>query len=158
MIKERKREMIMAKEIKVLKAEKFAQVIAVLEEQEKTELVEFIQAELDRHNARQAKAKERAAKKRAASDVLVDVVMQAVENLGKKATRDEVTAEVEAIYDGEIEITPNKVGARLTKLVEAGKVAKEAKTINKSRKMVYCVADATADEVEVEAEEDVIEE
>ena len=62
----------MAKEIKVLKAEKFAQVIAILEEQEQTELVEFIQAELDRHNARQAKAKERAAKKRAESDVLVD--------------------------------------------------------------------------------------
>ena len=51
----------MAKEIKVLKAEKFAQVIAILEEQKQTELVEFIQAELDRHNARQAKAKERAA-------------------------------------------------------------------------------------------------
>ena len=138
----------MAKEIKVLKAEKFAQVIAVLEEQGQTELVEFIQAELDRHNARQAKAKERAAKKRAESDVLVDVVMQAVENIGKKATRDEITAEVEAIYEGEIEITPNRVGARLTKLVEAGKVTKEQKTIDKSRKMVYCVAGTENEDVE----------
>lgn len=140
----------MAKEIKVLKAVKFAQVIAVLAEQEQTELVEFIQAELDRHNARQEKAKERAAKKRAESDVLVDVVMQAVENIGKQATRDEITAEVEAIYEGEIEITPNKVGARLTKLVEAGKVAKEQKTINKSRKMVYCVAGAATEDEDEE--------
>lgn len=148
----------MEKQVKVLKAEKFAQVIAVLEGAEKPELVEFIEAELARHVAKQEKAKERAAKKRAESDVLVDVVYDVLVELGEAATRDEVTAKVAEVYEGELEITAPRVGARLTKLVEEGKVEKESKTINKARKMVYtAVGTAPVEEADVDVEDEAVE-
>lgn len=73
-------------------------------------------AQLDHRNE---KAKERAAAKRAAGDELQDLVFSFVGDEAK--TRTQIADEMIAAGH---DVTPGKVGARLTKLVDSGKIAK----------------------------------
>jgi hypothetical protein len=136
---------------KILKADKYQAVIDILAEQGADELVKFVQSELDRHTKRQEAAKVRASKKKEESDTLTNVVLEVVKEIGEPATRDEITRKVEAAYDGDIDVTASKVGARLTKLINAGEIEKAQRTINKGRKIVYATKGIL--ETEEEAEE-----
>ena len=115
-------------EKKITKIDKFDAAIAVLKEADAFGSVEFLEEEKARYLARQAKAKER---------------------FSEPVTRTEVTeAVIAADVEGIVDVTEAKVGNRLTKLVKAGKVVKESKTIDKKRKMVYVLAAFDGDEEE----------
>lgn len=82
-------------------------------------MVEFAEKKLAQLDKRNASAAKRAAAKRAEGDELTAIVKTFVSDEPK--TRDVIAAEmVEAGY----EVTPAKVTARLTKLVNAGEIAK----------------------------------
>ena len=128
-------------EKKITKIDKFDAAIAVLKEADAFGSVEFLEEEKARYLARQAKAKERNAKKKSEADKMVEVVEKVMEQFSEPVTRTEVTeAVIAADVEGIVDVTEAKVGNRLTKLVKAGKVVKESKTIDKKRKMVYVLA------------------
>lgn len=82
-------------------------------------MVEFAEKKLAQLDKRNEKAKERAVAKRAEADELTEKVFGFVTD--EAQTRDEITnAMVEAGY----EVTVGKVQARLTKLIEASRIAK----------------------------------
>ena len=100
-------------------------------------LIEFVQAEQNALANKAAKAKAKAAEKKTEIDELGNAVMQVV--TAEPQTRDEIFAN----FDGE-DVSIAKVGARLTRLVELGLVAKtEVKVTNaagkKTTKMAYSV-------------------
>ena len=134
-------------EKKITKIDKFDAAIAVLKEADAFGSVEFLEEEKERYLARQAKAKERNAKKKSETDKMVEVVEKVMEQFSEPVTRTEVTeAVIAADVEGIVDVTEAKVGNRLTKLVKAGKVVKESKTIDKKRKMVYVLAAFDGDE------------
>ena len=134
-------------EKKITKIDKFDAAIAVLKEADAFGSVEFLEEEKERYLARQAKAKERNAKKKSEADKMVEVVEKVMEQFSEPVTRTEVTeAVIAADVEGIVDVTEAKVGNRLTKLVKAGKVVKESKTIDKKRKMVYVLAAFDGDE------------
>lgn len=139
-------------EKKITKIDKFDAAIAVLKEADAFGSVEFLEEEKERYLARQAKAKERNAKKKSEADKMVEVVEKVMEQFSEPVTRTEITeAVIAADVDGIVDVTEAKVGNRLTKLVKAGKVVKESKTIDKKRKMVYVLAAFDEDGDEEEA-------
>lgn len=103
------------------------------------DLRNYIDTTLDQLNAKNEKAKERAAKKRAEGDELLVAVEDALTE--EYQTGDEVTAQlVKAGYE---DVTRPKVTARLTKLIHAGKAHKaEAKTEEGKKVMVYAAGPA----------------
>ena len=128
-------------EKKITKIDKFDAAIAVLKEVDAFGSVEFLEEEKERYLARQAKAKERNAKKKSEADKMIEVVEKVMEQFSEPVTRTEVTeAVIAADVEGIVDVTEAKVGNRLTKLVKSGKVVKESKTIDKKRKMVYVLA------------------
>ena len=134
-------------EKKITKIDKFDAAIAVLKEADAFGSVEFLEEEKERYLARQAKAKERNAKKKSEADKMIEVVEKVMEQFSEPVTRTEITeAVIAADVEGIIDVTEAKVGNRLTKLVKAGKVVKEPKTIDKKRKMVYVLAAFDGDE------------
>ena len=136
-------------EKKITKIDKFDAAIAVLKEADAFGSVEFLEEEKERYLARQAKAKERNAKKKSEADKMVEVVEEVMKQFSEPVTRTEVTdAVIAADVEGIVDVTEAKVGNRLTKLVNAGKVVKESKTIDKKRKMVYVLAAFDGDEEE----------
>lgn len=134
-------------EKKITKIEKFDAAIAVLKDAKALESVAFLEEERERYIARQTKAKERNAKKKSEADKMIEVVEEVMKQFPEPVTRTEITEAV--IAAGVEDVTEAKVGNRLTKLVKAGKVAKESKTIDKKRKMVYVLAAFDSDEEEV---------
>jgi len=82
-------------------------------------MVEFAEKKLAQLDKRNATAKVRAAQKRAESDELTEKVATFVTD--EAQTRDQIT---EAMVAEGHEVTVGKVQARLTKLVEAGRIAK----------------------------------
>ena len=134
-------------EKKITKIDKFDAAIAVLKEADAFGSVEFLEEEKERYLARQAKAKERNAKKKSEADKMIEVVEKVMEQFSEPVTRTEITeAVIAADVEGIVDVTEAKVGNRLTKLVKAGKVVKEPKTIDKKRKMVYVLAAFDGDE------------
>ena len=134
-------------EKKITKIDKFDAAIAVLKEADAFGSVEFLEEEKERYLARQAKAKERNAKKKSEADKMIEVVEKVMEQFSEPVTRTEITeAVIAADVEGIVDVTEAKVGNRLTKLVKAGKVVKESKTIDKKRKMVYVLAAFDGDE------------
>ena len=100
-------------------------------------LVEFAEKKLAQLDHRNEKAKERAAAKRAEADELLEVVRSYVTS--EPQTREDITNAM--IADGH-EVTPGKVGYRLTAMAKANEIAKaEANVPNaegKARRvMVY---------------------
>ena len=93
----------------------------------------FVETTLAQIAAKAEKNKERAAAKRQAGDELRAQVLGFVTE--EWQTRDEIAANFE-----DEDITPAKVGARLTQLVENGSVVKEKQKIDGKDKMVYALA------------------
>ena len=124
---------------KVTKKEYFGALRALVEDMDGVgdytvdEVLEFIDAQVAQIDKKNAKAKETAAKKRAESDVLTDKIFDLITD--EAQTADEITAAV-----GDEEVTKSKVVARLSKLVEAGKVVKESVKFDSGKKMTYKLA------------------
>ena len=100
------------------------------------DLRNYIDTTLDQLNAKNEKAKERAAKKRAEGDELLAVVEGLLTD--EYQTGDEIAAQIT-----DEDVTRPKVTARLTKLIRAGKAHKaEAKTEEGRKVMVYAAGPA----------------
>ena len=105
----------------------------------------FVETTLAQIAAKAEKNKERAAAKRQAGDELRAQVLGFVTE--EWQTRDEIAANFE-----DEDVTPAKVGARLTQLVENGSVIKEKQKIDGKDKMVYALASGVALESDEDAE------
>ena len=93
-------------------------------------MVEFAEKKLAQLDKRNEKAKERAVAKRAEADELTEKVFGFVTD--EAQTRDDIT---NAMVDAGYEVTVGKVQARLTKLIEAGRIAKaKAKVVGEDNK------------------------
>ena len=111
------------------------------------DVLDFIDRQVELLDKRAAASKERAAKKRAASDELTELIYTMIFEAEDLITADEI---VEKIDDEEV--TKNKVTARVSKLVKAGRVAKEQVKLEDGKKrMAYRIAEEGED---VEAEAD----
>ena len=100
------------------------------------DLRNYIDTTLDQLNAKNEKAKERAAKKRAEGDELLAVVEGLLTD--EYQTGDEIAAQIT-----DEDVTRPKVTARLTKLIRANKAHKaEAKTEEGKKVMVYAAGPA----------------
>jgi len=106
---------------------------AVEDATQKTELLEFIDKQLEVLDKRKAAAAARAEKKRAESDALTDAIFA---QIGEELiTVDDIIAALD-----DEEVTRNKVTARLGKLVKAGLIEKEAVKVEGNKRMAYCLA------------------
>ena len=120
-------------EVKMTKAMWFEAIKAVVEASEveqKAEMVEFIDAQVELLAKKAEKAKERAAAKKVEGDELREVV-KAVLTEDFQAI-DEIVAQI----DGE-DITKAKVTARLTQLVKAELAEKEQIKVGDRKVMAY---------------------
>ena len=135
---------------KYTKSNKLTDIKAILAQVETTDydipaLIEFVEGEIAALARKAAKAKEKAAEKKTERDELCEAVYAVLTT--EPQTRDQVFEQVE----GE-DISLAKVGARLTKLVASGDVAKTevastSASGKKSTKMAYFLANAeTCDE------------
>ena len=97
------------------------------------DVIAFVETTLAQIAAKAEKNKERAAAKRQAGDELRAQVLGFVTE--EWQTRDEIAANFE-----DEDVTPPKVGARLTQLVADGSVVKEKQKIDGKDKMVYALA------------------
>lgn len=113
------------------------------------DVLDFIDRQVALLDKRAAASKERAAKKRAASDELTELIYTMIFEAEDFITADEI---VEKIDDEEV--TKNKVTARVSKLVKAGRVAKEQVKLEDGKKrMAYRIAEEGENvEAETEAE------
>lgn len=105
----------------------------------------FVETTLAQIATKAEKNKERAAAKRQAGDELRAQVLGFVTE--EWQTRDEIAANFE-----DEDVTPAKVGARLTQLVENGSVVKEKQKIDGKDKMVYALASGVVLESAEDAE------
>ena len=115
-------------------------ILATVDNKNAEMLIEFVRGEQTALANKAAKAKAKAAEKKAEIDELGNIVRGAL--TADPMTRDEIFALVENTGD---EITVAKVGARLTKLVDAGLVVKsevKATTASgkKTTRMAYALA------------------
>lgn len=116
---------------KMTKVEYFAMVREIVAGVEGTEdLVQFIDHEVELIQAKAGKAKARAAQKKSEGDALREAVYAVITEDAQ--TIDDIVAQIE----GE-EITKAKVTARLTQLVNAGLVTKEAAKVDTRKVMTY---------------------
>lgn len=112
--------------------------------------LDFIDRELALLDKRKENAQRRAEKKRAASDDLTEQIFDIIDAASGELVDVEAIMENLDIPD----ITRNKVAARTTKLVKAGRIEKESIKVDGKKRMAYRVADAEAVDVdEVEADE-----
>lgn len=131
--------------VKKTKAMYFAElremVLAAVEDQEQqNELLEFIDKQIETLDKRRVAAAARAEKKRNESDALTDAILAQIGD--ELITVDEIVTAL----DNE-EVTRNKVTARLSKLVKAGTIVKEAVKVEGNKRMAYRLA-TDADAVE----------
>ena len=136
---------------KITKAQKYAMIEDILNTVDGDNidmLIEFVQAEQAALANKAAKAKAKAAEKKTEIDDLGNAVLGVLN--GTPKTRDEVFALVE---DFSNDVSVAKVGARLTKLVDAGLIVKsEVKAVTasgkKTSRMAYSVDNMAAAEVD----------
>lgn len=136
---------------KITKAQKYAMIEDILNTVDGDNidmLIEFVQAEQATLANKAAKAKAKAAEKKTEIDDLGNAVLGVLD--GTPKTRDEVFALVE---DFSNDVSVAKVGARLTKLVDAGLIVKsEVKAVTasgkKTTRMAYSVDNMAAAEVD----------
>jgi hypothetical protein len=116
--------------------EKIAEVITAVDVDGKEDILAFVEKQIASIDNRAEKAKERAAAKKAESDAMTDAIYDAL-------TEEPQIAEniLEAIIGEFPEATKAKVVSRLSKLVDAGKAAKDKVVIEndetKSKRMAY---------------------
>lgn len=135
-------------EVKVTRAQMFAEIKAVVEASDvagKEEMIKFIDHQVELIASKAEKAKAKAATKKAEADEMEQAVAAVL--TAELQTVDEIVAQVE----GE-EVTRAKVVARLKKLVEAGVAAKDSVKVEKSKRVAYRLADATDEVAEADAE------
>ena len=112
----------------------FENGVADIEAEVATEVVAFTEKEIAALDRKNAKAKERAAERRAASDELTEAIFAI---LGETPM---TVNDILAALDGE-NLTPAKIVARATKLVKAERVVKvEVKTVDGRKLVGYAVA------------------
>ena len=112
----------------------FENGVAGIEAEVATEVVAFTEKEIAALDRKNAKAKERAAERRAASDELTEAIFAV---LGETPM---TVNDILAALDGE-NLTPAKIVARATKLVKAERVVKvEVKTVDGRKLVGYAVA------------------
>ena len=136
---------------KITKAQKYAMIEDILNTVDGDNidmLIEFVQAEQAALANKAAKAKAKAAEKKTEIDDLGNAVLGVLN--GTPKTRDEVFALVE---DFSNDVSVAKVGARLTKLIDAGLIVKsEVKAVTasgkKTTRMAYSVDNMAAVEVD----------
>ncbi len=136
---------------KITKTQKYAMIEDILNTVDGDNidmLIEFVQAEQAALASKAAKAKAKAAEKKTEIDDLGNAVLGVLN--GTPKTRDEVFALVE---DFSNDTSVAKVGARLTKLVDAGLIVKsEVKAVTasgkKTTRMAYSVDNMAAAEVD----------
>ena len=107
-------------EKKITKREYFEMLKEIVNEsnnENKGELIYFIESQIASIETKAAKAKERAAAKKAEGDALRETVKSVLTNEFQDAET------ITALVDGE-DVTKNKVIARLTQLVNLGEVEK----------------------------------
>ena len=124
-------------EKKITKKEYFAMVAEIVngsDAENKAELMEFIQKQVEALDKKADKAKERAAEKRAAGDELYATVVACLTAEGQ--TREDILAQVE----GE-DLSVAKIGARLTQAIKNGVAVKESIKVEGKNKTVYKLAD-----------------
>lgn len=134
---------------KITKAQKYAMIEDILntvDGENVDMLIEFVQAEQAALANKAAKAKAKAAEKKTEIDDLGNAVLAVM--TGEPKTRDEIFELVDFA-----DATIAKVGARLTKLVDAGLVVKtEVKAVTasgkKTTRMAYSVDNMAAAEVD----------
>ena len=136
-------------EKKITKKDYFAMVAEIVDNsnaENKDELMEFIEKQVEALDKKAAKAKERAAEKKAEGDALRDKVEAVLTN--EVQVIDQI---VEAI--GDEEVTRNKVVARLTQLVKADIAVKEEVKNGSKKVMGYKLkTEDAADDAEEVAE------
>lgn len=101
-----------------------------------TELVEFIDKQIEQLDAKATKARERAAERKAEGDELRAMVAAAVTE--EFQTIDQIMTAMEL---DDPDVTRAKITARLGQLVKAGEVMKVAMTVDKRRVMHYKLVD-----------------
>ena len=113
------------------------------------DVLDFIDRQVALLDKRAAASKERAAKKRAASDELTELIYTMIFEAEDFITADDIVEKI-----GDEEVTKNKVTARVSKLVKAGRVAKEQVKLEDGKKrMAYRIAEEGEDaEAEADAE------
>lgn len=99
-----------------------------------TELVDFLNSQLTQLDARNAKAKKRAAEKRVEGDELRATIKAVL------TTEPKTVADIMAQVESE-DLTPAKVVARLNQLVKAEEVVKELVKVDARRLMAYRIAE-----------------
>ena len=111
------------------------------------DVLDFIDRQVGLLDKRAAASKERAAKKRAASDELTELIYTMIFEAEDFITADDIVEKI-----GDEEVTKNKVTARVSKLVKAGRVAKEQVKLEDGKKrMAYRIAEE-GEETEADAE------
>lgn len=136
-------------DVKITKKEFYAALRTMVEGIEKVgeiptdKVLEFIDTQVAQIDAKADKAKERAAKNRAAGDELRAEVLSHITD--EFQTADAITE----VVVGE-DITKAKVIARLTQLVKTGEIVKEQQKVGDRKVMCYKLANA--DEVAEDAE------
>lgn len=136
---------------KITKAQKFdmiEEILTGIDTEDAKMLVEFVQSEKAALARKAAKAKEKAAEKKTEIDELGEVVLSVL--TAEPKTRDEIFELVE--FEN---ASLAKVGARLTKLVDAGRVVKtEVKGVTasgkKTTRMAYALALTEAEPTDTE--------
>lgn len=121
--------MIMNKVERVTKRDYFEAIIEAMKtgevKMELEKIIEFCENEITLLDKKAIKAKERAATKKAEADDLMDKVYAVLSDT-EFMTRNAV---MDALGDMPEDVTISKVGARLTKLVDAMKVEKSEQTV-----------------------------
>ena len=107
---------------KKTKKEMWLSILEIKEVADNEDLVAFINKEIDALDKKAEKAKESAAKKAEESDSLREKIYSVLTEI---ASSDFVPIADIVAAIGEEDITPAKVTARLTKLVEAGRAEKQ---------------------------------
>ena len=139
---------------KITKSEKYTMIEKILETVETADaamLIEFVQSEKSALARKAAKAKEKAAEKKTEIDELGVAVLDVLTD--EPMSREQI---FDLVADFSDDVSVAKVGARLTKLVAAGKVAKtEVKATSaagkKTTRMAYALAEVTdAEPVEID--------
>lgn len=104
---------------------------AVEDEARRDELVEFIDKQVEALEKRKVAAAARAEKKKAESDALTEEIFERIGD--ELITVDEIVV----TFDEEEEVSRAKVTARLGKLVNAGRIEKEAVKVDGKKRMAY---------------------
>lgn len=134
-------------EKKITKRDNFVTIFDVLMNAGREDLAEVIEHEIELLDAKSAKAKANAAKKKAESDALTEAIYSVLTD--ELTTINDITNKVVS----DEEVTVGRVQARLNKLVDAGRAYKEQITVtaegSKSRKlMAYRRPDSVAEVTE----------